>query len=64
MVAAEATHKDSSDKQEANVEDDYDMVQLNLRSTETERDIVNMRTILSSFVPKLAQLKPEEVISS
>ncbi len=61
LAAAETTHKDTPEKNESNIDDEYENISNNIKAKELERDIGNIRTVLSTFAPKLALLQPEEV---
>lgn len=64
LAAAETTHKETPEKVECDLDEEYENISASVKAKELERDIGNLRTVLSTFAPKLALFQPEEVLFS
>jgi hypothetical protein len=62
-VAPETPTKENSENGEANIEEEYESSSTKLKAHELEREILNIRTLLSHvFIPKILTIEPREVI--
>ncbi len=62
LVSPETPTKETQENGETSIEEEYENVSSKLKTHELEREILNIRTLLSHvFIPRILSIEPQEV---